>query len=329
MKVLIEGPNLSNYLAKCHESFRTGLKGLFDVKFFGKGYPNYRFYYNSYKQIIDSLYPEGQPDVVISNSLFPLAKNFWQGKRIQNPKYIEGLKCTRLNDYWSELSMENEAEYFENILKNEIDIILSYFPQPIDKYKDTILQDKLIYSPASFDPKIFNDWKLEKKFDVGFLAAGTTEFMSFYPERFEIHQMLLKENDINYLWATHPGWGNHKKNAALVGQNYSKAINSCKIFITTGGILKNAHAKYIEILASKALLFADEPIGCERLGLIDGYNYVKICKEDVIEKLHYYLAKPDLIKEISNNGYSLAINKHNCYVRAAEFYNEIKSKIKN
>jgi spore maturation protein CgeB len=110
-----------------------------------------------------------------------------------------------------------------------------------------------------------------------------------------------------------------------VGKGFSRAINSCRIFITTGGILHTAHAKYVEILASKSLLMADEPIGAERLGLKDGYNYVKISADDVMDKIDYYLGRPDEAQAIAERGYFTALQRHSCYVRAVEFYEAIRN----
>jgi len=329
MKILIQGDNLENYLAKCHEAFRTGLKALYEVRSFGIGYAGYKANYISFRQIIEKLYNNEQPDVIISDSLSPIIDNFPSVKKFADSDFIKGLRCTQLSDYWSELNTQNEQKYFEKVSENKIDFILSYFIQPIENYSDKLHGCKFIFLPPAFDPKIFNDWGMTKEYDVSFLAYGTTNYSDFYPERYEIHHILLKERKINYLWAEHPGWKNHSGKSALIGKNFSQALNSSKISITTAGVYKNAHAKYIEILASKSLLLAEEPIGFEKIGLIDGVNYVKINKSNLLDQIYYYLSHPEITDEITNEGYKLAINRHNCFARATDFYNEINSKLRS
>ena len=41
MRILIEGSNWENYYAKVHESFKNGLKALFDARCYGEGHPNF------------------------------------------------------------------------------------------------------------------------------------------------------------------------------------------------------------------------------------------------------------------------------------------------
>jgi spore maturation protein CgeB len=98
------------------------------------------------------------------------------------------------------------------------------------------------------------------------------------------------------------------------------------MFVTTGGKYRNAHAKYVEVLASRSLLLADEPIGAERLGLEDGINYVRISEADVLDKVAYYLAHPDEAERIAAAGYATAFRLHECRQRAGDFYEAMRTK---
>lgn len=324
MKILIEGSNLQHYLAKCHESFRTGLRNSFGARCYGKGYSGYNANIKTYEQIIKHVFPEENPDIIIAygHDIKDSRWVFWHSglEKINIPKAMF------LCDFWSEA--ENKlGNYIEMIEKNRINFILSFFPQPISMWSNTCLKNRLVYMPPSFDPTIFKDWNVPKTYDVGFLAQGTVSLDYFYPERYAIHQKILKE-DIKYLWAQHPGWGYHENGHPLVGENFSKSINSCKIFITSGGIYRNAQPKIFEALASKTLLMSDEPIGHELIGLVDGVNYVKINTENVIDKIHYYLSHEKELNNIAEAGYKLAIERHSCNCRARDFYNAVSSKIK-
>ena len=319
MKILFEDENLANYLAKCHEAFRTGLAAMFDTRFFGPGYESYDPCLKDYQGIIDVVFSDSNPDLIIVG---------FDSEREQiNCKFrYEGLKKTKipvatvLADYWR--FAEKPKELALNFAENDISIVLSLFPQPLSIWKDTEIASRLIYIPPSFDPAIFNDWQMPKVYDVGFLAANTIEYNNFYPERYHIHQALLNKKGLKYLWAEHPGWQSHSSSHPLVGKNFSKAINSCKIFITTGGIYKNPQPKIFEALASKTLLMSDEPIAASYLGLRDGFNYVKITTDNVCDKIDFYLDRPDLLNKITENGYQLAIERHSCFARAVDFYKQ-------
>ena len=322
MRILIVGKSFKDYLAKCHEAFRTGLRASFDTRCFGKGYPGYWPFLRSYEQIIRRVFPDSPPDLLVADYYYPYDKCGFEYLGIAD---VRVLKCLIFGDYWEATSLYYD-QFINFIQKSGVDYILSYFPQPIDIWANTPIADRFIYLPPCYDPTIFNDWQMEKIYDVGFLAAGTSTFSDFYPERFAIHQKLLKHKWIKYLWAPHPGWKKHTKHSPLVGPGFSRAINSCRLFLTTGGIHRNAHAKYVEILASRTVLMADEPVGAERIGLEDGFNYVKVSLDDVMDKIDYYLAAPDLCNKIAENGYITALRYHTCYTRAVEFHEAIRER---
>lgn len=320
MRLLIQGPRLDNYLAKCHEALRTGLTAIFDTRFFGKGYSGYgigRFLCRDFPSIVRRLFPDKEPDWIFTQNI---QKTPWEFvPRYSGLEKVQARKAILLADYWL-LAEKNPQELPGFVEAYGIDLVFSYFPQPLEIWSGTVVGPKLKYLPPTFDPQLFNDWGMPKIYDVGFLAAGTVNPVSCYPERQAIHQVLMAQKDLRYLWAPHPGWKRHGKNAPLVGKHFSRAINSCKMFVTTGGIWGNANPKYFEILASRSLLLAEEPVGAEKLGLVDGVNYVKISQEDILDKIHFYLKNEHLAVEIANRGFALAMTRHNCYARAAEFH---------
>jgi len=319
MKLLVQGPRLDNYLAKCHEALRTGLAAIFDTRFFGKGYPGYgigRFRCHDFPSIVKRVFSNSELDWIFTQNI---QKSPWEFvPRYPGLEKIKAKKAILLADYWL-LAEKNHKELSRFVEKYAIDLVFSYFPQPLEIWRETVAGPKLRYLPPTFDPQLFNDWGMPKTYDVGFLAAGTVMPVASYPERHHIHQVLMAQKDIRYLWAPHPGWKRHGKNAPLVGKRFSLAINSCKMFITTGGIWGNANPKYFEILASRSLLLAEEPVGAEKLGLVNGVNYVKISKDDILDKIHFYLAHEDLASEIADRGFALAMTRHDCYSRAGEF----------
>jgi spore maturation protein CgeB len=130
---------------------------------------------------------------------------------------------------------------------------------------------------------------------------------------------LLQKTGIRYLWAEHPGFQIFKETHPLVGENFSRAMNSCRIFVTTGSQYRNPHAKYVESMASRTMLLADEPLGAAELRLENGVNYVKMTEETIFDLLDYYLSRPRLCEEIAEQGYRTALKHHTCHARALDF----------
>src|SRR6185503_2062828 len=109
LRILIEGKSYDDYLAKCHEAFRTGLRALFDTRCFGRGYPRYWPFFRSYDQILKHVFGEEQPDVLLADSYFPHdAKGF---------KYIgfDRVPCGKgfiLGDYW-DVTGDNRQQFID------------------------------------------------------------------------------------------------------------------------------------------------------------------------------------------------------------------------
>lgn len=314
MRILIVGECLDRYLAKCHEAFRTGIRRTFDTRVFGTGYPGFNPDLLSYQDIVRHVFPDQRPDLIITDFDIALPE-------FKLP-YV-GLHETGIpsaiyfGDYWG-VTEGHIPEFQDFIDRSGISIVISYFPQPLRIFPPS-LAAKLVWVPACVDPALFNEWGAEKEYDVGFLAAGSTEYTNFYPERFAIHRALRRQNHLKYLWAEHPGWERHPAEHPMVGAGFSKKINACRIFITTGGRYRNLHAKYFEILASKSVLFADYAEGAEEMHFQDGENYVRIEAHNILDKIDYYLARPDELSRIAEAGYLTAMKYHSCYARALDF----------
>lgn len=316
LNYLIVGNCLDNYLAKCHEAFRTGLRTVFGAQCFGVGYPFYDNSVNDYRDIIQLAEKRGKtPDIVIASYGLDNGKVIFP---FQNIKHINACKVILLADFW-QVTEGAQDRFIESVIANGIDYLMSYFPHPLTIFKGTALDGRILYIPPCIDPLYFNNWHQDKKFDVGFLGAGTLKKTDFYPERYEIHNKLKAHTGISYLWAEHPGWERRDTFHPLVGKGFSEQINSCRLFLNTSGKLRHPNPKYIEIMASKTVMLAEEPYDEGRFGLRDGYNYVKITVDNVIEKVDFYLSRPDLCEQIANNAYETAMQKHSCFVRAAEF----------
>lgn len=326
MKILIEGDNLENYYAKGHESFKNGLRALFDARCYGEGYPEYDENIKTFTQMKDAVFPGEEIDLIL---LF----NAFNPYRIENGFAYEGLdaltckKAVLLNDFWSEAETRRE-QYFRFIEENHIDYVISVFRAPFHLWKGTSIEKRLIFRPPCFDPKIFNDWEANKNFDVGNLNAGIFDGSNgFYPERMAFHNKLLEMNNIRYFYAKHPGSGFHRPDAPLIGRNFSITINQCKMFVTSGNLdYQNFAYKHVEIMASNSLLMTNEPMDAEMLGLIDGVNYVSIDETNIQEKVRYYLEHEEERLRIAQRGYALAMERYTSFSVAGYVYRQMLEK---
>jgi len=317
MRILFVGENLADYLAKCHEALRTGLRQAYPVQFFGKGYAGYREDIGDYAEILKYTCAENRPDVLLTD--FNLSPNPQEWSfPFAGLEKVDGLKAIVLGDYWN-VSEGARAEFLTFLEEYDIRMVLCYFPGAVRAFSGTRLAERFFLLLPCFDPQIFNDWGVQKQYDVGFLAAGTTEYSDFYPERYAIHQKLRSRTDIRYLWAAHPGWQRRSEAHPLVGEGFSRAINSCRLFVTTAGKYAHPNPKYMEIMASRAVLLAETPDGADLVGLQDGVNYVSVTPDNVLEKVDEYLGRPQRCEEIARAGFALAMQRHSAYVRALEF----------
>jgi len=103
------------------------------------------------------------------------------------------------------------------------------------------------------------------------------------------------------------------------GANFSKIINRARVTGTTNTKWQ-ALAKCFEIPASYSCMFCNHSDDMEELGFIDGMTYVRWSKEDLRDKLNYYLIEePEMLEQITENGYNMVHERHNTIVRADEW----------
>lgn len=331
MNILIEGKNLDNYYAKVHVAWRKGLSQMFGAKCYGRGYENYSEAIETFEQMKEAVFQGGKLDLLILTDCWdPL--NLTDGFRYRGIEELDCKKAIMLCDFWSEAEA-NRAEYFNFIESNGIDFILTFFRMPFYLWKDFDISKKLIWFPVCFDPDIFNDWGQEKVWEVGNLNAGAYSANDFYPERYQMHRNLLGMEDvqngkIKYFYAKHPGSGMLPADTPLIGKDFSEKMGACKIFVTSGSLqYRNFNPKYVEAMASKTCLFANEPLDADLIGLADGVNYVKIDEGNFVSKINYYLEHEDERACIAENGYLFVMERYSCYAQAVYVYKQLAEKM--
>lgn len=168
---------------------------------------------------------------------------------------------------------------------------------------------KAEWLPLSIDGNRFRNLHTQKIYDYCLLGNLNP---TVYPLRLKMLRYLL----------------DRKANVALTpvyGDEYVKTINQSKMFLTCSGVCKFPVMKYYEAMACGTLLFADEPIDAEELGLKTGENYAEVGDiVDVAEEIGWYTTHVGEANEVARRGEELVRQRHTNEVRAKELYGMLK-----
>ncbi|MDP2922777.1 MAG: glycosyltransferase [Candidatus Omnitrophota bacterium] len=305
-----------------------------DTVFYGPG-----FIYNNNRvtDIIKEVYVNTRPDAIvcyISDDLLlhkPLPKKIIERynvpKRLQTfPLDLDKVHVPKIlivTDSWN----CTHTEWRRIILKNDFSAIFGLCPpfcsaEFFNKYFDSDIQKYLCIQPllSAIDPNVFKDYGLPKQYDV-MLFGRLAEFM--YPLRVHFDRILRTQTDIRYYSRGNPAYLFYENDETEydipIRGAYAKAMNRSHIFLTCCTKYKIPVMKLFEALACKTLLMCDKPYGAEGLGLIDQETFVEVEENNFLEKIRYYLKRPDEMKRISENGYRLVHQRHTVEKRALEF----------
>lgn len=305
-----------------------------DTIFYGPG-----FIYNNNRlpSIIKEVYGSGRPDIIICHisgrALLgePLPKKIVERynvpKSLQRfPLDMDKVKIPKIFQMWDVWHCSGN-EWRKIILKHGFYAIFTglyppFFPKGIfDEYFDSDIQDYLYIQPllGAANPQVFKDYGFSKEYDVMLFGRLGS---NFYPLRTYFDKILKAQTDIKYYSERNPPYLFYEKDedaGVPIRANYAKAINRSRIFLTCCARYKNPILKVFEALACKTLLMCDRPMGAEEIGLVDGETYVEVDQDNFLEKIRYYLRRPDEIKRISENGHRLFLARHTVEKRAAEF----------
>ncbi len=316
MKILVVGTNCEEYLAKTHEAFRVGLQRTLGATLFGKGYPSHVDGLTSFQEVTRQAAGTDGPDVLIT---YVTHAQTLEGMTFdyEGIEALDALVFVPMSDFW------NMTDHFRDDLPKWLEAndlyALSYYPNLPEMYAESEFAHRFVTTLPTFDPVLFNDWGIRPTFDVGLVGSGVLDYDPFYPERWSIRQQLNRRPDLHCLWKPHPGWGDHPLDHPQVGAGFSRLIQSCRFFICSGGKYDLPLARYFETMASRTVLMGIEPVGAEEMGLVDGQTYIKITPENVLDKIDYYLARPELCERIAEAGYWTAMRRHSCFSRALDF----------
>jgi hypothetical protein len=305
------------------------IKKACDTKIYGPGWPEFK--YTDIGEIIKQLYNNDKPDIIYSyftpNERIRdvYQKQYHIPDNLMNfpanlDKITDIIKIFAISDFWA----RSPSQFTKDLGGNVFQYCVSCFTPPYSNPKhfysffdDNIRKNiKFLALPRCVDKDCFKDYKMPKKYDVVSMGA----MWHFYPLRCFMNQYLLqnaKSLNINYKNYSH--CGTDFSHNDFVRDKYARAINESKMLISCGGKYGLAFNKIFESMGCNTLYVGEKPYGEIELKLKDGYNYIAITKDNFIEKIKYYLSKPNEMDVIIKNAKETFETYHHIDARANDF----------
>lgn len=332
MKILFNTPLRRNLVTiRIYDWFEREMGKIADCKYWGPNREGYKEM--PLEEVIKHLYGNDSPDWVIATPFMHCEHRRWIGYKC--PKNRKWKMAVFTDDLHANSMLGVGAEgYCEALNKAEFDMILMWYTKlgyakpyhDIDpKYFMKNLKAKVVHVPKFVDPKEMYPLNVTKKHDVVFLGAVQKRQ---YPLRFSIWNKLpslAKKHGWRFLLKERPPGsaserliGGLKQKGYVVGDKYSETLASSKVFIFGCSIYKYPLLRYFEGWATKTLVMANKPFHADRLGLIDGVNYVEINENNWPVKLKYYLEHNKEREKIAQAGYKNFLENHTDSIRVKE-----------
>jgi len=262
-------------------------------------------------------------DFILTDSNFAFKNNPWGEIKTPRGMIIQDLHYNKKDPK----PKENPYLMIEIAKKQHWDIIFHRYRYPIlEWFPELDKISKLVWLPHCIDVNMFNDRKIEKKYDV--LMTGY-HFDEYYPFRHKAHE-LLKGYDY-YTEIERPPETGYKDNTRWpMAHDFSKVLNQAKICITSGSKLNYLILKYYEMAASNTCIFSNWFDELEDIGFIPNENIVVMNFDNLDGQIKWWLENDKERKRVSQNAYNLVMSRHTADIRAKEllktcedFVNEI------
>jgi len=257
--------------------------------------------------IIESI--QKKYDFILTDANFAFQDEPWSEIKTPRGMIIQDLHYNRENP------QENPYLMVEIAKKQHWDIIFHRFKYPIMEWFPELAEtSKLVWMPHCIDFNVFNDWGLDKKYDV--LMSGW-HFPEYYPYRNKAHEM-LKDCDFYTEIERPPETGQKDNTRWPVADEFSKVLNQSKICITDG--LKHNYVilKYYEMAASRTCIFSNWFDELADVGFEPNKNMVVMDFDNLKGQIQWWLENDKERERISSNAYDLIVSRHAADLRAKE-----------
>ncbi len=198
------------------------------------------------------------------------------------------------------------------------DTILCTYAYAIDEYYPELRnRKKIVWVPHSASPDFvmpFNDQPQN-----ALLLSGCVN--EHYPLRQRVKK-LRDEERYPIRLHEHPGYGAEfdYERDPRIGAGYARLIHRYKAAFTDSLWMKYVVAKYFEIPATGALLFADSAVSqqLKELGLLENLHYIPASRENLEDQIRYILnpSHDSELDEIRRRGQEVVLSRHKTSDRA-------------
>jgi spore maturation protein CgeB len=166
---------------------------------------------------------------------------------------------------------------------------------------------------------MFKDYGREKNIDV--LMTGY-HFKEVYPYRDRAYEIL--KNKKYFKEVQRPSETSYHSDKWPIAEDFSKLLNSSKINITGGSIFNYPVLKYMEIAASKSLIFSNYFEELSMLGFEPNVNMVEMDFNNLENQIQWWLKHDDKRNELIENAYNLILEKHTVQTRVKYIIEEME-----
>lgn len=261
--------------------------------------------------LVFQLIQEFKPTVIIASSYAPRNPNhpsfqFFQAVRAE-------LKIPFVC-MWHDTCGHAPLYHNEAALNSNVDLHLLI---DSNRFLEKFPQLNMLRRPPPIDPTLFWSNETSKDIDVSFVGS-TTGYRSI---RGEFLDYISANSKIEVLKA-----GGQAENP-LTWQNYANILRRSKISLNFSHSIDEEHqlkARVIEALASDSLLIENE--NNETTSFFTPFeDYVTFSnKDDLIDKINYYLTHEDERRRISRNGYNKVLSQHTGFAYYKDVFDALK-----
>jgi len=204
---------------------------------------------------------------------------------LPNISNFKGLKL-----FWSIDSHMIPNEHLMTCVTNKINIVFN----AIESHQRYFNRFKTYYLPNAY-PDDLIDYRpnIKKRYDVGFCGniINRGEWIDLVP--------------------------NIKKDTFVIGEDMITAINSYKIHFNRN-LADDLNYRTFETLGCKTFLLTNKTENLDKLFKIGEHLDIYTNKQDLLEKVKFYLSNDELRDKISENGYKWVRENHTFVNRAQE-----------
>lgn len=182
---------------------------------------------------------------------------------------------------------------------------------------------KVVWIPHSASPDFMLPYNRRPENSI--LLSGAIN--RYYPLRQQM-KALHARGSHSIAYHGHPGYGTgyDYENNQAIGGGYAKTINKYRAAFTDSLTFRYVVAKYFEIPATGALLFADGAVSgpLRELGFVANRHYLPVSKETLEDRIEYVLDERnhEELDEIRRSGQELVWERHKTVDRARQINEE-------